>query len=409
MNRARQWFVSHPTGNANVRGLLQTLLTRNALASLCTTVGFSRRLQPLVPERSRLSRRCYDIDPSHLKLFPWPELVRFVRPRRGSVSGSVGNPVDRLYRDFDQEVASWLAGQLKSPDEYGVYAYEDGAEATFRIARARGVPAVYELPIGYWRTAKRILQPELERWPEWSSTLINVQEPAWKLERKDRELKWADRIVVASSFTASSLRDYPGELGPVEVIPYGAPSLYRSDADGLRLGTRGPLRALFVGSLGVRKGLPYLFEAADLLGEEVEWTLIGQPVAECPPLMDGLKKHRWIRSCSNRQVLEEMRQHDVLVLPSLFEGFGLVLIEALAAGIPVIATAHTAAPDLLTENEAGFIVPVCDSEAIARALKVLVDQPERLESMKLKARETAKRWTWERYAVLMDAYLGSYG
>ncbi|MCC5834576.1 MAG: glycosyltransferase family 4 protein [Opitutales bacterium] len=330
-------------------------------------------------------------------------------PRRRHLGSPGGNSVDRLYLDFDQKVADWLAGRLRSSDQYGVYAYEDGAEATFRIARARGVPAVYELPIGYWRTARRILEPELERWPEWRATLINVDEPLWKLERKDRELDWADRIVVASSFTRKSLEDYPGTLAPVEVIPYGAPTLPSLKTNSLATRAPGPLRALFVGSLGLRKGLPYLFAAAESLGSQVKWTFIGQPVAECAALMEGLKAHRWIPTCPNTEILEEMRKHDILVLPSLFEGFGLVLIEALAAGIPVIATAHTAAPDLLTDGEAGFIVPVGDSQAIAAGLQRLVDEPDRLEDMKAKASATAKRWTWERYAALMESYLGSYG
>lgn len=355
-----------------------------------------------------MRRRAYEIPADRLKLFPGPEIARFLLPQSLSSGRSGGNRVDELYRKFDQKVANWLAGQLRNAGQVGVYAYEDGAEASFRIARSRGVPTVYELPIGYWRRARKILEPELERWPQWRSTLINFEEPEWKLERKDRELSWADRIVVASRFTRDSLADCPAALGPVEVIPYGAPaSLGMEELPEKRL--PGPLRALFVGSLGLRKGVPYLFEAANALGAQVEWTIIGRPVSDCPALMMELKKHRWIPSCSNQSIIEEMRRHDVLVLPSLFEGFGLVLIEALASGIPVVATPHTAAPDLIDGSGAGRIIPVCDSDAIARALDEFATDADQLAYAKQQARETVKRWTWQRYAALMEAYLGNYG
>ena len=92
-----------------------------------------------------------------------------------------------------------------------------------------------------------------------------------------------------------------------------------------------------------------------------------------------------------------MSRHDVFVFPSLFEGFGLVILEAMSQGLPVIATEHTAGPDLIEEGQSGFIVPIRSAEAIAEKLDLLARDPSMLAAMKVAARKTAANHTWERY------------
>ena len=96
-------------------------------------------------------------------------------------------------------------------------------------------------------------------------------------------------------------------------------------------------------------------------------------------------------------LLREMRQHDVLVLPSLFEGFGLVILEAMAQGLVVIATPHTAAPDIFDDGIDGFIVPIRSSAAIAEKLQLLEGDRARLREMKMAAHKKAQLHRWEHY------------
>src|SRR5262249_34514769 len=156
------------------------------------------------------------------------------------------------------------------------------------------------------------------------------------------ELALADIIFVASSYTLKTLASASQVKAPVEVIPYGAPPRPVDAPQRLARKSAGPLRVIFVGSLGQRKGLSYLFRACERLGRAVELTVIGtQPLQPCPILDEELKRVRWIPSCPHAEVLREMAAHDVFVFPSLFEGFGLVLLEAMAMGLPIITTAHT--------------------------------------------------------------------
>jgi glycosyltransferase involved in cell wall biosynthesis len=92
-----------------------------------------------------------------------------------------------------------------------------------------------------------------------------------------------------------------------------------------------------------------------------------------------------------------MRNHDVLVFPSLFEGFGLVILEAMSQGMTVITTPNTGGPDVTTDGENGFIVPIRSAEAIAERLETLVFDRKRLASMKEAALKTSRAMSWANY------------
>lgn len=395
-------LFSHPTGNANVRHAALALEEAALLAEFWTCVSWNpeARINRFLPAklRGQLCRRALpDLLRAKARHLPWREAGRMLLSPCGvrRLTGHECGPfsIDAVYRSLDRKVAQRVA---RARGLSAVYAYEDGASQTFRAARAGGLQCLYDLPIGYWRAAHAIYAEEIEREPQWAATLTGTQDSPEKLARKDEELQLADAVFVASSFTKKTIAAAPGILNkPVHVIPYGSP-LSQPGAAVPRAG--GKLRVLFVGGLGQRKGLSYLLKAVELLPQTVELTLVGMKTTEdCAPLNDALKRHRWIRTLPHAEVLREMSQHDVFVFPSLFEGFGLVLLEAMSQGLPVITTEHTAGPDLITEGEGGFIVPIRSAEAIAEKLDLLAGDSDLLSAMKNAARETAIRHTWEQY------------
>src|SRR5207244_1480171 len=98
---------------------------------------------------------------------------------------------------------------------------------------------------------------------------------------------------------------------------------------------------------------------------------------------------------------------DVLVLPSLAEGFGHVVLEAMSCGLPVITTRHTCGPDVLTDTLEGFLVPIRDPDAIGSRLSWGIDHREDLAAMGVAAARKARQFTWERFrARVASAYLG---
>jgi len=244
------------------------------------------------------------------------------------------------------------------------------------------------------------MEQEIVLQPKWAVTMQGKGDSREKLARKDEELALANHIVVASQFVRETLQKAGGLTAPITVIPYGAPSGRALRTEPHRRDSK--LRVLFVGALSQRKGLSYLLQAVGHFGSRLELTLVGRRVAECRPLDAALRAHRWIPSISHSALLDEMSHHDVLIFPSLFEGFGLVLLEAMAQGLPVIATPNTAAPDFVTDGEDGFIVPIRDAEAIAAKVESLLDH-DRLTAMGEAAKRKAAQHSWEQYRRQLTA------
>jgi len=393
-------ILSHPTGNENVRQAAVAFAEANLLEQFFITINwnpgsaFDRILPPRLRESFR--RRSF------------PELVRHrtrSQPTREAMRlffGAMHLPlwsehergylsIEAISAALDRAVAAEVGknGRCKL-----VYAYEDCAMATFAAAERRRIPRVYDLPIGYWRVGQRIFAEESEREPEWTPTLTGARDSNEKLARKEEEVRLATRVVVASTFTKSTLAQAPHQR-PITVIPCGAPPAATNEiAKGAA-----KLKILFAGSLGQRKGLSYALRAVELIGKKnCELTLLGRKAADgCRPLDQAIRDHRWVPSLSHERVLVEMRQHDVLVFPSLFEGFGLAITEAMSQGTPVITTAHTAGPDIIDDGVDGFIVPIRSAEAIAEKLGLLARDRERLRAMKISARKKAQMRPWENY------------
>lgn len=403
-------LFSHPTGNANVRHAALGLFRAGLLEEFWTCLNFRAPplLERMLPGQmtNQLRRRAFPPElATAIRSRPMHEVVRLFAPKfgfRGLVKHETGPfSVDAVYRALDQAVARRLTrGQFRA-----VYAYEDGAQYSFQAARRQGARTLYDLPIGYWRAARSLLLEEAQREPEWAGTLIGNQDSVAKTERKDAELALADVVFVASSFTRDTL-GVSGYKGPIVVVPYGSPTaapVTRPETP--REG--GKLRVLFVGSLGQRKGLSYLFAACRQVQSAISLTVIGQkPLEPCPVLDRELAAVRWLPSCSHQQILAEMAAHDVFVFPSLFEGFGLVLLEALAMGLPIITTPNTAGPDLIQEGVQGFVVPIRDANAIAAKLELLHREPARLAEMSRAARDRAREFSWGKYEKTLAACVG---
>lgn len=398
-------ILSHPTGNEFVRAAATGFLKKDILLNFNTTFAsfqgsFIDQLGS-IGALSEIHRRRFDSTLKPLtNLWPWREVIRVVASRAGLkllVKHEKGQfCVDAVYRHLDRKVAM-LVNKLSENSASAVYAYEDGAIATFRAAKKQGLECVYDLPIGYWRSARELLKNERENKPEWASTILSFDDSEEKLKQKDEELRLADRIIVASQFTANTLNLYPGPLAPIDIIPYAFPEV-RTSKQYRKF--KIPLKLLFVGGLSQRKGIAYLFEAVETLEPFVELTIVGQKsVQNCSALNVALSKHKWIPSLPHEKVLKLMREHDVLVFPSLFEGFGLVITEAMSQGTPVITTDRTAGPEFIDHGKNGWIIEAGSSSAIKGVIEEILYNPYIIEDFGSAATETARKRTWECYGL----------
>jgi glycosyltransferase involved in cell wall biosynthesis len=400
-------LLSHPTGNANVRAALVGLFEAGHLKEFHTTVAsypgniwdvLSRIRTGYEFQRRKFDERLQNLTIQHpfrelgRMLASHFKLNRFLQHETGVFC------IDSVYRTLDRMTSHRLH---RRPQAFtGVYTFEDGALESLTAAHDQGLTGIYDLPIGYWRTYRTMLEKEFERTPEWAGTLTGFKDSSEKLHRKDLELAKATKIVVASSFTAHSLKDYSGNIASPIIVPYGFPPISPESARLPRgpITKANPLRLLFVGGLSQRKGIADLFAAATILGPIVSLTVIGTKVtADCPALDKELARHRWIPSLPHGEILNEMRTHDVLVFPSLFEGFGLVISEAMSQGMPVITTERTAGPDLITHGENGWLIKAGSKDQLAQQLEELVKSPNAVHEAGFRARQKAAARPWSIY------------
>lgn len=394
-------LLTHPTGNQNVRQAALALEEAGLLEEFWTSIAWkqSNAMEAILPASlvRELRRRSFPEEiVGKVHTFPWHEAARLASGRlRLPPAIRQHFSVDAIYRHLDQRVTRRLGHRQFA----GVYAYEDGARETFYEAKRTGIKTIYELPTIYWRTVWRIAQEETDRLPDWSGTISALKDDEAKLRRKDEELASADAIIVASRFVADALLEAPFPIAQPIVIPYGCETSPVSGND-VRPKTSekgSALRALFVGHLGQLKGIHELFRATETLGARVRLTVVGQRVGECAVRDQHLQRYRWIPTLPHAEVLQLMREHDVLVFPSLLEGFGLVITEALSQGLPVITTDHTCGSDILSEGMDGFVVPIRDWEKIAERLELLDRDRALLAQMKVNAQATAAQRPWARY------------
>jgi len=275
-----------------------------------------------------------------------------------------------------------------------VYGYDDGALETFRAAKAARMITIYEHPITHWRKVRRLQEEEADLHPEWKPTLLALHDSPEKVARKDEELVLADLILTPSTFSKESLILAPGVSAPIHVNPYGAPPICTAT----RVSSPGEkLKVLFVGSLGQAKGISYLLEAAARLTNHIEMTLVGRRMHSSIPESAALSRWQWFPSLPHEEVLRQMALHDVLVLPSLHEGFALVLLEAMSQGLPVIATTNTGISDILADEREGFLIPIRSTDAIVEKLERLIRNRELLAEMSAAAKRTAAQCSWDGY------------
>lgn len=393
--------LSHPTGNEFARAALKGLNEAHALSAFHTAIACFEgsaldKLAGIGP-LSELRRRSFDSSLRPLThMWPLKEAGRLLADKlgfRNLITHETGMfSVDAVYRYNDKKTAASLKVDIDA-----VYAYEDEALLSFRRAKQLGIQCLYDLPIGYWRAARRLMQHALDTRPEWAPTLTAFKDSAAKLSNKDEELRLADRIFVASSFTANTLKEYQGgQLAPVHVVPYAFPDV--TGGRDYNTSGRSPLKLLFVGGLSQRKGIADLFDAVDRIGNRVELTVVGRKTGgSCPALDAALAKHRWIETMPHAQVLKTMREHDVLVFPSLFEGFGLVITEAMAQGTPVITTDRTAGPDVITNGHDGWFTAAGSVDELQASIEKLLLKPALIADAGKAAIHTASKRNWQVY------------
>lgn len=353
---------------------------------------------------SSLGRRRMPVglDPARLR----PALV--MNDFLATAAGRLANKGSRSARALQSELlrrrAPGLAraGARAALQVDGVVGNYGVALPAFKVMQERQGISVLNYPITHHRLTTRVLTEEAERDPGFAGTEapMNVHratEALW-----DEECELADRVLLGSDFARRSFVDEGVPERKLHVVPYGADLDVFQPAPARNHKPDAALRVVFAGQASQRKGISYLLQAAARYDRQLDLTLVGSMPADRAPFRPYEKLFRFVPSLPRERLAELFRQHDVLVLPSLLEGLGMVVIEAMACGLPVIVT-PTGPDQVVDDGCEGFVVPVRDPDALCDRLARLHDDADLRRRMGERALARARGLGWAQYRKAASA------
>lgn len=212
------------------------------------------------------------------------------------------------------------------------------------------------------------------------------------------EVKLANYHVVASSFSKKALLFNDVKESQISVVPYGASDSFRN------LGTQRnfhekKLRVLFVGEINQRKGIKQILDCArELANKDIEFNLIGMGKEYKAHLYKPYEPYvNFHGRVSFDDLCKFYDECHIFIFPSMGEGFGLVILEAMSAGLPVIASKNCAGPDIIHDGENGFLIEAGSTEQLSNKIIWYNQNRKELEANSERARKLSERFTWSKY------------
>lgn len=281
---------------------------------------------------------------------------------------------------FDQ----WATRQLEAGD--WLHSWLNFGLRSLQRAKTLGLKTVVQAASCHPVVQAALLRAEYRRWG------LDFRIPQAAIERAKAEIALADYLLIPSDFVRDSYLQMAVPAGKLWQLPFGVdgerfrPAL----ADPAR-----PFRLLFVGQIGLRKGVPYLLEAWRQLGwRDSQLWLVGQmepafaPLAQQWAQLPGLHYPGFVPD-----PIQLYQQADLFVFPTIEEGSALVTYEAMACGLPLVTTLN--AGSMARHGQEGWLVPAGDSTALATALDQLRTNTPLRRQMGLAARQRAESLTWQ--------------
>jgi glycosyltransferase involved in cell wall biosynthesis len=394
-------IISHPNIAPYIKESILAYQEHGMLDKFYTTYfehpqyPFTKNLIRLFPkfEKEFKRRNIAEVEYRFLKGHPFFEMLRIFSAR--TLNTWIENRVwERSEHDFDRWVAANLSNEIN-----WVHTYEHASLATLIKAKKLGILSFYEQPSQHHAFMNKVVHQQLKLYPSLmcESTRLIIDQNGKRTDlRKDRELAIADHVICNSTFTLKTLAQAGISDKKVIKIPYGF------SETGVRSSEirNKKFTFLFAGNQCLRKGTHILFEAwknCNLPSEQAELVLIGKNQLS-EELRQGLPSSvKFIQNIPHNELMEFYNQSDVVVFPTLADGFGMVISEAMSKGIPVITTWNSGGPDVITHQSDGWLIDAGDVKALAEQMKWCFTYQDATRQAGRRAMETAARYPWKMY------------
>jgi glycosyltransferase involved in cell wall biosynthesis len=275
-----------------------------------------------------------------------------------------------------------------------VHAYEDCSLWQFQEAKRLGKACIYDMPIGYYPAWEETQAKLARQFVDWVPAGGLPSSRYVRPQQKRQEMELADLVLVPSGFVAETVRAFhPDKV--LAIAPYGVDlDFWTADSRNRRSEV---LRFIYAGQISLRKGLPILLQAWEKAALRcAELQLVGAWHLSADKRVSLPRGVTHVSSLSSEALRDHYRRADVFVLPSFFEGLALVLLEAMACGLPAIASTASGGADVLTEAS-GRLLPAGDLDGLVDALRWFDKNRNCVPAMGHAARNVAEQCTWDRY------------
>lgn len=290
-----------------------------------------------------------------------------------------------------------------------LWGYNNSSRRAFELGRRLGNVCILDRTVGDLRTYNAMMAALAERYGDW---FLPGQTgfPRSMIEEESVEHELADHILVGSQFAADTVREHAtAEVATkLRVLEYCYDEALFADLPHPRArSAKEPVRFLFLGLAIPRKGIQYVLEAISRIpASQASLTIVGtfgvpnEIIARYADRID----HR--PTVARADVPAIMAAHDVLLFPSHFEGAGIVLYEALAAGMALIQSDHAA---IAVTPETGILLPTPATDEVEAAMLALIADRDRLHAMREAAQPAARAYNFAGYRARIATFLDDSG
>jgi len=286
-----------------------------------------------------------------------------------------------------------------------VWGYDTSSADAFKHAKTLGMLTILDRTIGDPRVYNAIMQEVYEEYQEYFSDR-DFRVSQKHIDIDDIEYSLADRILVGSRFCGETIANRlarPDVEHKIQVVPYCFDDVFFATDDTPPRPASQPVRFLFLGQAGPRKGIHLLLKAfARIPRSAATLTIVGQlqiPSEVFSRFADRVTLHPPV---ARANVAPFIRECDCLVFPSYFEGSGITVYETLACGRGVIQSTNT---NVDAVPEAGLALKRLDEQTLYEALMYVIDRRDVLCQWQANAPKVAARFTFARYCEAVSSVL----
>ncbi|MDP9171204.1 MAG: glycosyltransferase family 4 protein, partial [Acidobacteriota bacterium] len=339
------------------------------------------------------------------------------RVRSFWLNGVVARIIPRLFgRRMERRLAPflhksfgrWAAREIHRNVYDLVHGFSGVAEESIR-ARGKGTLHFIVRGSAHIRVQDRLLAEEAARCG------VSIERPSpWMIDREEREYRICDRIVVLSSFALKSFVREGVDPAKLICIPLGVDvKRFRSTPESLaercrRVLAGGPLKVLYTGNLQFRKGLQDIVHITQTLKDEnFRFQMVGTVTDEAQAMVAKLPATvELIPRQPQNSLPQWYAGADLYMLPTIEDGFAVVLTQASANGLPILTTPNCAGPDMVQDGLSGWVLPIRDPAAFVEKLRWCESHRPELVEMIQRVHNQFQPRDWRDVAKdLQEAYL----